>query len=77
MFVGCGNTFSEKQQESPAREYLEQVKCCHDTNCTERMMKKGFTALKGGNFEEFKNTFRKEVKASEWAFDRIEEALSR
>ena len=23
------------QQESPAREYLEQVKCCHDTDCTE------------------------------------------
>ena len=33
------------QQESPAREYLEQVKCCHDTDCNEPMMKKGFTAL--------------------------------
>ena len=33
------------QQESPAREYLEQVKCCHDTVCNESMMKKGFTAL--------------------------------
>ena len=29
-------------QESPAREYLEQVKCCHDTDCNESMMKKGF-----------------------------------
>ena len=28
------------QQESPAREYLEQVKCCHDTACNESMMKK-------------------------------------
>ena len=37
------------QLESPAREYLEQVKCCHDTDCTERMMKKCFTALKGGS----------------------------
>ena len=27
------------QQESPAREYLEQVKCCHDTDCNEPMMK--------------------------------------
>ena len=49
------------QQESPGREYLEQVKCCHDTDCTERMMKNGFTALKGGNWEEYKNTFWKGV----------------
>ena len=35
---------SQWQLESPAREYLEQVKCYHDTDCTERMMKKGFTA---------------------------------
>ena len=26
------------------KEYLEQVKCCHDTECNEPMMKKGFTA---------------------------------
>ena len=32
------------QQESPAREDLEQVKCCHDTDCNESMMKKCFTA---------------------------------
>ena len=30
------------EPEFPTREYLEQVKCCHDTDCTERMMKKGF-----------------------------------
>ena len=54
---------------------MEQVKCCHDTDCTERMMKNGFTALKGGDWEEYKNTFRKEVKAAEWAFDRIKEAF--
>ena len=40
------------QQESPAREYLEQVKCCHDTDCNEPLMKKGFTALKNGTWEE-------------------------
>ena len=43
------------QQESPAREYLEQVKCCHDTDCKESMMKKGFTTSKkmerGKNFK--------------------------
>ena len=37
------------QQESPAREYLEQVKCCRDTDCNESMMKEGFTALKTWN----------------------------
>ena len=41
------------QLESPAREYLEQVKCCHDSDCTERKMKKGFTAPKGGDWEDF------------------------
>ena len=35
------------QQESPAREYLEQVKCCHDTDCNESMMKKRLHRLKG------------------------------
>ena len=43
----------QKQQEAPAKEYLEQVKCCHGTDCNESMMKKGFTALKNGTWEEF------------------------
>ena len=46
------------QQESPAREYLEQVKCCNDTDCTERMMKTGFTALKNGEWEEYEKHFQ-------------------
>ena len=49
---------------------MERVKRCHDTDRTERMMKKGFRALKGK-----KNTFRKEVKATEWAFDRTKESF--
>ena len=28
------------QQESPAKKYLEQVKCFHDTDCNESMVKK-------------------------------------
>ena len=64
----------KRQQESPAREYLEQVKCCHDTDCNEPMMK-SFTALEDGNWEEYKATFRRKMKASEWAFDRIKEAF--
>ena len=55
------------QQESPAKEYLEQVKCCHDTDCNEPMMKKGFTALKSGTWEEHKETFKEKMRASEWA----------
>ena len=34
-------------------------------------MKQAFLALKGGDWEEYKNVFRTEVKATEWAFDRI------
>ena len=65
------------QQESPAREYLEQAKCCKGTDCTHRMMKYGLFALKCGKWEEYKNTFRSEVKATEWAFDRIKEAVEK
>ena len=32
------------QQKSPVREYLEQVMCCADTDCTPRMMKYEFFA---------------------------------
>ena len=41
------------------------------------MMKKGFTALKFGTWEEYKETFRKKMNASERAFDRIKEAVRR
>ena len=51
------------QQESPAREYLEQVKCSHDTDRNEPMMKKGLTALKNGTCEEYKETFRKNIES--------------
>ena len=68
-------TQGQWQRESPAREYLEQVKCCHDTDCDESMMKKGFTALKNGTWEERKDIFRRKMKASEWAFDMIKEAF--
>ena len=60
--------------ESPAKEYLEHVKCFKDTDCTPKMMKHAFIALKGGNWEEYKNTCRTEVKATEWAFDRTKGA---
>ena len=42
------------QLESPAKECLEQVKCCNDTYCTERMMKHGFFALESGDWENMK-----------------------
>ena len=64
-------------EQEASREYLEQVKCCNDTDCTPRMMKRAFLALKGGSWEEYKNIFRTEVKATEWAFDRIKEAFEK
>ena len=39
------------------------------------MMKKGFTALQNGTWEEHKGTFRKKMEASEWAFDKMKEAF--
>ena len=36
-------------------------------------MKQGFIALKSGDWEEYKSILRVEVKATEWAFDRIKE----
>ena len=38
-------------------------------------MMQGFLALKSGEWEEYENTFRNEVKATEWAFDKIKEAF--
>ena len=38
-------------------------------------MKKGFTALKNGTWEEYKETFEEKMKASGWAFDRMKEAF--
>ena len=39
------------------------------------MMNHGIFALKGGEWEEYTSTFRTEVQATEWAFDRIKEAF--
>ena len=47
-----------------SREYLGQVKCCNDTDCTHRIMKQGFVALKSGDWEEYKTTFREELKVA-------------
>ena len=68
-------TQGQWQLESPDKEYLEQVKRGDDTCCTERMMKKGFTALKSGDWEEYKGMFREEAKATEWTSDRVKEAF--
>ena len=44
-------------------KYLEQVQRCIDTDCTPRVMKQAFLALKGGDWEEYKSIFRTEVKS--------------
>ena len=41
------------------------------------MMKKGFTALRNETWEEYKDTLRKKMKASELAFDRMKEAFDK
>ena len=46
------------------------MKCYNDTDFTHR-------GLKSGLWEEYKITFRNEVKVSEWAFDRIKEAFDK
>ena len=51
------------QLESLARKYLEQVKCCNDTDCTHRMMKQGFVALKGGDWEDYKKHLQEGSKS--------------
>ena len=63
------------QLESPAKEYLEEAKCCDDTDCTDRVMKQGFVAVRKGDWEEYKSIFRTEVKTKEWSFDRMKEAF--
>ena len=40
-------------------------------------MKQGFFALQSGEWEEYRNTFRKEVKVLEWAFARRKEAFEK
>ena len=39
------------QQESLAKEFLEQVKSSADTDCTPKMMRFGYHAMKDGNWE--------------------------
>ena len=41
------------------------------------MVLQAFLALKGGDWEEYKSIFRTEVKATEWAFDRVKEAFEK
>ena len=74
---GCRESKTKKEYKDNGSanrqpgEYLEQVKCCGDTDCTPRMMKQAFLALKGGVWEEYKSIFRIQAEATEWAFDRI------
>ena len=70
-------TQGQWQREAPARENLEQEKCCNDTDCNPRMMKQAFLALKGGDWEEYKSIFRGQAKATEGAFDRMQEAFKK
>ena len=43
---------------------------CHDTDCTEPLMKKGFTALEW-DMGRMQGNLQEKMRASEWAFDGI------
>ena len=66
------------QQKSPAREYLDQVNCCNDTDCKRTNDEERLHRLEErdvGRIFFKKKTSRKVVEVSEWAFDRIKEAF--
>ena len=65
------------QQESPAKEFLDQVKSSADTDCTPRMVRFGCYALKDGDWEDYERTFKVEASATECAFERIREAFEK
>ena len=72
-----GGIQGQWQQESPAKEFLQQVKSSADTDCAPKMMRFGYFAMKDGNWEEYKRTFKVEVNATEWAFERVREAFEK
>ena len=73
----CEGIQGEWQQETPAEEYLDQVKSSADTDCTPKMMRFGYYAIKDRDWDEYKRTFKVEVNATEWAFERIREAFEK
>ena len=54
------------QQESPAKEILEQVKSSADTDSTPEMMRFGYCAMKDGTWEECTRIFKAEVSSTDW-----------
>ena len=65
------------KQESPAKEILEQVKRAAGLECTAKMMKWTFYALKEGMWEEFTEQFKAEINASEWTLERMYRAFEK
>ena len=53
------------------------VKECSDTDCDAHMMRRACYAGKSGNWEGFKEEFRKKAKFSEWACARLKEAYEK
>ena len=49
----------EIQGESPFKEVLEQVKRNADTDCNAQILRRAYNAGKSGNWESFKEEFRK------------------
>ena len=53
------------------------MKSSADTDSTPKMMKYGYFALQGRDWEEYKSIFKVEISAIEWAFERIREAFEK
>ena len=70
-------TQDQWQQESPFKEVLEQVIRNADTDCNAQTMRSAYNAKKSGNWESFKEEFRKEEKLCEYTFERVQEACER
>ena len=67
----------EWQQESPAKEYLDQVKSSADTDHTPKMMRFGYTMHSKTEIGRNTKELSKLVNATEWAFERIREAFEK
>ena len=59
----------QRQQDSPFREILEQVRGNADMGCGPQMMRKGCIALRDGSWEEFKEGCREKENSSEWTLE--------
>ena len=67
----------QRQQESPSREVLEQVRGNVDMGCSAQIMRKGYIAMRDDNWEEFRKWYGEKKKSSEWTLEKTREACEK